>query len=521
MQRTIHENGRQNLETKIDQIAQSISEELLLARSSYQELGGSMKSWAAEAREAIHSTSHSQTIGLSKFLEQLENKSNEQFLQFQHLCNDHANKMGALQAKILSERSPSEEAIQLAFDGLEKKVAASIFHHNKDIEDLLRQNGLAITELSDSLKGVIQLSSDNTTIGGLDAGQLRCKLEQEQRTVTRLNQRIRGFEQETKATDAMRKRWRDNIRTIDVLRTQLAVAYQRMPRVERIAAKLEKIFSFNDTITATTKFLSGEASWIQGELEARDSRPNIITPISCTSQPDTGKVDENLITPYQPQLPQVLGDFQFLECTNNLINRKVTVRSPAWDIHSPSPPLSIEQEQIRRREGAKPRSILRPTITLDKNQIVIAENTSSGTMNHSQFKRPVAAWTNEPSKPFASESMMEGIRAGFLNLTSDRSSDWAFTTVAEFENSARMNHVSTSCVTEKWSGLDLETNSARKRIKIDSSQDEYCNKVTNPNEDKRIAESMSDNKPGGYVGVKTTTGHHTRPVSRPTHHSTL
>jgi hypothetical protein len=520
MHRTIHDTEHLTLEAKIDEVSQTIAEQLLLTRSSCQELKGSMKSWTAEAREAIHSNSHAQTIRLSNFLEENNSRSAERDLQFLHLCNDHATKMEALQAKILSECSPSKEAIQLAIDGLEKKVAANFLRHTKEIVDLLRQNELSFAALPDSLKGVAQLSSDNNTIAGLDARQLRCNLEEKQRTVARLNQRIRGFEQEAKATDAMRKRWRDDIKSIDVLRTQLAVAYQRMPRVECIAAKLEKIFSSNDSISATTKFLSSEANWILGELEARGPRPSIIAPVPSTSPPDAGQVDETVITPYQPQSSRVLGDFQFQKRPHNLINRKVTVRSPAWDIHSPSPPLSIEQEQLRRRGGSKPRSILRPTMTLDKNQAIVTENMSSGAMNHSQYKQPVAPLTNEPPKSAASESIMEGIRAGLLNLASNRNSDWAFTTVAEFENSTRMNHVSASCVAESWPGLDSET-MARKRIKIDSSEDEFCNKANNINEDNHIIEGLCDNKPCGDVGVETTTGHPIRPASRPTHHSTM
>ena len=303
----------------------------------------------------------------------------------------------------------------------------------------LERTGTAILTLHNQINECKDTVTKATaSVSSPEVAQLRARLHEEESNVARLAEEIRKSKEEAPSSDELREQWARDIDIVNSLRSKLSAAHQRIPRVESIAAKLEGIGRLNEFIRSTADFLANGRDWAQRKLNLE---LGIDPPCSKISQQDMEwksdiKIPDVLIT--QEDKSDPAGEIGQPDlASSEFAPRKVTVLSPALDYRSPSPPPTVAEEQTRRRENVKRRSILRMSIVPDNGQSCSASESLHQPINQSQYNRPVVAQDFIVDSGASHKNLIvERIRSGLVPVAK-KESTWAFPTVAEFEESSQ------------------------------------------------------------------------------------
>ncbi|RCI16833.1 hypothetical protein L249_2702 [Ophiocordyceps polyrhachis-furcata BCC 54312] len=305
--------------------------------------------------------------------------------------------------------SCGEEKLQSKLDGVVTEFRGSLekgfLQEKSRSEEHLRQTQTAMAALEGQLKAVVdQLAAARSSTPSAD------NVDESQ-----LEQQRQNLEKQAKAAEALRGRWQQDIKAVDALRAQLKELQRRVPQMERLDSTLGKMAQMNEILHSTAEYLTREQDWARQQIDrvtdADSGRHE--AQVSDEGQPREAKAEADFTSQVLTFEREVADDAQQGE---TLFKRKVTVYSPAGTVMSPSPPPSVEQEQVRRRGAAQPRSILKLSA------LSSLETGRTEGEKQSQHNRPTTG----------RDSVVEQIRAELLPSKASQLA-WSLPSVADFE----------------------------------------------------------------------------------------
>ena len=303
---------------------------------------------------------------------------------------------------------------------LQQRLEQGFKRERERSEQNLRQSQTAIAALESQLKAVnnhlaiTKLGpSQERNLDDMDSGE-------DQTLISQLQQKVHKLERQANATKDLRDRWQRDMKTVDALRGQLNSIQERMPQMERFDATLGQVAEVNRLVCSTAQYLVHEGGWVQqlheqviqnhGEAPHDEDRATLTAaeepkePKQCSDVVPTEAKCEG--TASQRNTGEALTEFS----AHGLCSKRKV------EVHSPEPngeakfsfaPPSIEQEQMRRRDGAQPRSILK--LSSSQESTTIEEQAARMVLGQNQYNRPVMGGISAAA---ASASMIEKIRSG-------------------------------------------------------------------------------------------------------------
>lgn len=408
----------------VDDIAESLKilqEEMSSTRDTCGHMGQQFRGWVSEEMGALRESHESREENLlQQFRDRFEALGTRE-QQLRILLEEYSSKL-----KHLQERSPEEakELVNQAANAFKMSLDATLLQEREWLAQRLHQNEMALSSLEDHVR-------EPPTAAHPDIEDLQQDLEGERAAAIRLTKDIQRLSKEAALSTQLHKRWKQDIQQVDSLRAKLSAAHRRMPRIEGIAAKLDSINRLNGLIHSTTKYFAKEKSWITEELAATAGDETLkIQPSQTLEIEPVDHDNPNSANPGGHRVDPVRDD------------RRVAVRSPWQDSDAPSPPPNVEQERHRRRDGAKPRPILRSSINATSSKVASADisqvtskmESPALAANYSHYNHSVAPGPT-PETRSTSTGYTDSIRN--LLVSGIQGAQRAFTTLAEFEQTSK------------------------------------------------------------------------------------
>ncbi|PHH82375.1 hypothetical protein CDD82_6210 [Ophiocordyceps australis] len=331
--------------------------------------------------------------------------------------------------RLTKQQVMNEEAVQnhLArlMEEFKSSVESGFLVEQKKSEERARQGQASLDALQSQLEAV----NHHLAVVKLGANK-EINNEEHKTLVDTLEQQILKLENQAKETEQLRDRWLQDIKAINALRASLEELELRVPQMEKLSLHLGDFSRINQVMSSTAQYLLGERDWVEEQMEEAQlndssqffsSATNADVPHQATEdRPSFAASSENKVADI---VEGVLMD-------DIPLRRKVKVHSPAGRRLTGSPPPSVEQEQVRRREAAQPRSILKPKATSLQDSGTIEEQASRMPRHKSQYNRPAMG---KMSTTVASSGVVEEIRSGFVQPERAHL-NWSLPTVMDFEN---------------------------------------------------------------------------------------
>ncbi|PHH62509.1 hypothetical protein CDD81_7082 [Ophiocordyceps australis] len=330
--------------------------------------------------------------------------------------------------RLTKQQTMNEEAVQKHLvrlaEELKSSVESGFLVEQGKSEERARQGQASL----DALKSQLEAVNHHLTVVQLGANQ-EANDQEHKNLVDTLEQQILQLENQVKETEQLRNRWLQDIKAIDALRGSLEELELRVPRMEKLSLQLGDFSRINQVMSSTAQYLLREKDWVEEQMEesqlndssqffpsgrnadvpqqAREGRPTF----AASSENRAADIVEGLLMDDVP------------------LRRRVKVHSPAGRRLTGSPPPSVEQEQLRRRGAAQPRSILKPKATSLQESGTIEEQASRMPRHRSQYNRPVMG---KMSTAAASAEVVEEIRSGLVQPERAHL-DWSLPTMMDFE----------------------------------------------------------------------------------------
>ncbi|KAM0418010.1 hypothetical protein ACHAPD_004360 [Fusarium lateritium] len=305
--------------------------------------------------------------------------------------------------------------------------------------------------------------------GDLESQLLREALLEERKKTSGLQEHLVKLQSDAGTSSELYRRERKDFKAMEALKSQLESMSVRMPRVENLNTTFNKMIDLNQILQSTASYLSKEHNWVRDELAAR--RQTITPNESQESEVGTelgyfqGQRSEEPRPGLQTQdtggkRPNDLSDVLTLDVhtQGERYRRRVVVASPTIEESLPAPPLSIAQEQQRRREPSVARPILRPAAALMKEASPLRT-----ALNHDQYNQPVIAKASSAASG-TNPAMVEQVRTRLM----PRMGKWDLPTIEDFTNESVLNDTEGAKPSKKRLTITDEGNDTAKRIKSES-----------------------------------------------------
>lgn len=197
------------------------------------------------------------------------------------------------------------------------------------------------------------------------------------------------------------------LRDVEQVRADLKRVESKLSKVDNVPSSLQKIYELSLIIQETSKYMEKEEDWIRNGLEDQTPDADMMEMMeSSTSRSPTSQ---------SSNYPAVCLSSSSEESTDSNSaesqGRKVIVHSPGPRVDSPLR-VSAAQEQRRRRESAKPKSILK------------------GSQERVPKTRLPCKSSGNSIGPH--ENTIDGIRAAFVQSPPARKAH-GFTSIAEYK----------------------------------------------------------------------------------------
>lgn len=419
-------------------------ESLREANETWQKTEQRLDSWWHNDAHGRQEAAEAGRVELTRQLMERNDTINELQRQIQLTAEDYASRIEAIKAGLLRDDETRKKCLDEAMSELHKKLDHALNQEGERSEQRLRESEAARNSLKNQLIEAKETLATRNAAVNPNEDALQRSLQEERNAVALLNERIRRFEEQSQATEALQERWRRDVKIIDKLRPQLKAIKEKIPQMDEFGARLDRIAQLNGFIQSTASYLSAEGEWIHQQLGSGDRSQR-----QTSTATEVG--DLNVTEPTAPVEAQNQEDMG---------PRKVIVHSPCVDVRSPSPPLSVEQEQRRRRDGARPRSILKLSTSATVETTGTESEFFARPANHSQYNRPVIGAVST-AVPEANHEMIEQIRSGLIQ-ESQPNGAWSLPTVADFERSSQEEASSSK---RRHSSSDEMNGGNRKRSK--------------------------------------------------------
>ncbi|UNI22642.1 hypothetical protein JDV02_008510 [Purpureocillium takamizusanense] len=365
--------------------------------------------------------------------------------EFHAFAETASSNMAALAEKAFNNEKNAHAEIRDAITSFKRSLEKGFKVAQDESEKCLRHTQTAMAAFGGQLRAVSDQVEARFCASEDKTANSTSQLAGHELTPS-LQERIRDLEGQLRAAASLRERWQHDIRKVDMLKSQLRSIEDRVPQVQDVGITVERIAEVNRLLHSTARYLAEERLWVQKHRDHVDAHSNTGTAVQVVDQPsqmtsDSG--DGSLIPNIGTSL--ILGDVPCLEVP---LTRKVPMEhsSVARPIALAAP--SVEQEQIRRREGAKPRPILKVSSSQESSELGAYRGVEIVCRRDGRVS---FGETGTPST--ATEEVVRGIRRGLLSAESV-DSVCSLPTVATFERDHSM--LDKRCVTKTGNkhGLD-------------------------------------------------------------------
>lgn len=250
-------------------------------------------------------------------------------------------------------------------------------------------------KVNNATQHTMQYFAENTK-----AVDLLAQLESEKKTSDELRCQLKQRETESEEMEAAAIKLKEGFNTIEVVRDHLENMERKLAETGQLSDKLDSILRVNMVIQETSSYLTDQSGWVNQRLPTSNSPAEVPCSTSGTNDADRGGV------PSRHSMNSVV------EAGHHVSRgiRRVIVNSPA----TPKSPhhITVQQEQIRRRQGSQLKPILR------------------GAADTSRLKKDISP------KPEIKENEFVGHIRTNLAETTNLQRGYPFPTVAEFMKSS-------------------------------------------------------------------------------------
>ena len=349
-----------------------------------------------DTTNACHRTCH---VDLMRQLVERNETINELQRQLQLTTEDYAGKIEDIRTSIAKDGNSARnflEDVVLELQGKLEEILNLAQEHTRRLSDQSKTGQATLEkQLKEAQENLVQVAAD----ASLNKEILQTELIHERNNVAELTGKAMAFEEDAKANDILRQRWNQDIRAADSMRKQLQALRGRLPQMESLGEKLDKIACMNGVIHSTATYLADERDWVHEQLKSTlrsmngsTDRGDKCIPEAPASNPNVDSTDDTSqkvkLDGPQSQRPVSVSMIDVTSLRDSL-RRRVTVHSPNDINDRPFPPPSVEQEQVRRREATRPRSILKFSMPFVPGLKEPDEQLLGAPANHSQYNRPV------------------------------------------------------------------------------------------------------------------------------------
>ncbi|PTB56033.1 hypothetical protein M431DRAFT_82529 [Trichoderma harzianum CBS 226.95] len=351
-----------------------------------------------------------------------ENKSNETDQQLQQAYEELTKKVEAMMSEAMKNGEETIEPLSSAITDLRATLEQGLGLEREKTAQLLQVNENVLNVLTTHISEQKHIATQD----GDRISELQATLENERETAAQLRNTIQAFEQKAQETEILRDEWLKDVQTIDKMRSQLKAIAMRIPQVENCDKKLDRIMEISRSIQSSASYLATEEEWVQ--LENADRMPNPAASDVVTSC----EVSTTLL----PLLAESDGAAEIQPSTKeDVMGRKVTVYSPDPGERSPSPPLTVIQEQKRRREVTQLRSILKSHAIPATVEPASVEGHSTRSQTDQSKVSQTANVSINKSQSASTKEMVAEIRSRLIQ----HNHTWTFPTVADFERDIQLS----------------------------------------------------------------------------------
>ncbi|KAH6894259.1 hypothetical protein B0T10DRAFT_545802 [Thelonectria olida] len=440
--------------------------------TTHEQTMHNMLEWAQNQSSLQRDLTEALRDEITRQMKNRESVINSLEQQLQLVAEDYGNRVEVVRGLILQSDEEAKKHLQDALEAIHNTLANGFNETRDRSEQALSESEAIHASLESCLKKVEQRLAESPH-GDHEFTELREALHKEQITVVGLRKQLAQLENESKATNCLREKWRKDIKGIDVLRAQLKDLSGRLPELESVEAKFRNMLQVNQIINSTASYLVAEHTWVSQHLkstaelavqdsnieEAEESQSIAHAKAEATSGP------QPLLTRVFSKLKSSWNPSDGTSSREEAARRKVVVESRG-NTASLSPPPSIEEEQLQRREAPPPRSILRAS-QLSSQGSVEEQQHNSVALGQSQFNRR-AEGKSSAVVTSGKQEMIDQIRSGLVQPKPTRKG-WVFPTVADFERDAQIGRHDMELMGKKHAVTitDQDEGPNAKRVKTD------------------------------------------------------
>ncbi|KAH7157820.1 hypothetical protein B0J13DRAFT_650514 [Dactylonectria estremocensis] len=426
-----------------------------------------------------------------------ESTINAQEQQLKLVSGDLSNKIDAINGITLQRDDEKKKHLQELIESIQNTIDNGFKETNAraDKERAQIQSFQAILETHFE---EVEEKLNKPSPGESDSAVLRQALNEEQKIATDLRQQLTQLERDASTSKGLNERWRKEIEAVNAMRDQLKDITERLPQVKVLEAKLQHVIQGNQAISSTASYLAAERLWVNQQLGNQSESDISDDDIDQKRQaPREGNWRDGRITPSssgQPMTtnpPKILMDLcdpgRGITSREEYLGRKVVVNSPRDNTDSPFPPPSIEQEQLRRREAATPRSILRTPASSAQDSM--QEPQLPRIPLHQDKYNRLATGKPSSTAATAKQEVIDQIRSGLVQPR-QLQSHYDFPTVADFKRDAKCHWDEKDATVKKRlsDSIEQEQSPSTKKMKAEDVASQTLTQASkNPGPQGKVA----------------------------------
>ena len=442
--------------------------------SATQEISHAMKQNIADwTRREGGSRSHVLAEGsarLNKCLEDQNAKFEDFERLFQNSIGTYTSKIDELAKSIDLDKGSCVKAIQEIASQLRQVLQEERSQASDGHSSLIFELQGSIQNLQEQLKDYVgQL---NAVHHGNVESIVPSVTDEEKKgrdTIYKLEEQNKLLQSHALDSTKLGKRWCSDIGVVGDLRSKLQSIQASFPRLDGLHDQVAAIIHLNGIVHATSTYLNEEAEWLESQYDEVTGQSATATSDSRVSPPRrNSRVMRDSDSIHTSQTISIaVHDGSQTEASQSFLSstmRRVTLKSPVGN-YSPSPPPSIEQEQLRRRETGRTKPILKDYSTSSQETVTEEHRGVETELGRVQQRHRLINTSRSTSEQ--SKDIIKEISSGFL--PEDQESDFfKLPLVGDFEQRDSSEAQGGSNMTSKRKSPATDTGSCKmdKRVRI-------------------------------------------------------
>ncbi|OAA51844.1 hypothetical protein NOR_00437 [Metarhizium rileyi] len=260
--------------------------------------------------------------------------------------------------------------------------------------------------------------------------------------VVSLRDKISHLEKEASKNADLQKRWHSDIEIVDSVRSKLKSLQQLPSQHDGYSEQLAKFSQVSSMLDSASNYLAEQEIWVKQQLGTSSPQidSNVVTPPWTVKQLSSSRLlnpDDRAHDSQISKIDRLIGiESDGVKTTQHSHpengSKRVQVQSPT-EVHSPSSPPSIEQEQKRRRIPVTMRPILKANSLASSQESFTTQEQSNETETElGPVPESRKIMTTISNASMASQRIIAEISSGFITDKAEESI-FSLPRVADFQ----------------------------------------------------------------------------------------